>query len=51
MNDKRLINTRTGKLIDRKSTYRSHGGTKESHAILFFFRLESETQKRKKYQA
>jgi hypothetical protein len=35
-NDKEFINTRAGKLINRKSTYHLHGGTKESHASLFF---------------
>ena len=34
-NDKGDINTRAGKLINRKSTYHLHGGTKESHASLF----------------
>lgn len=45
---KGFINTRAGKLINRKSTYHLHGGTKESHASLFF---EIRTRNLKKYEA
>jgi len=41
-NDKGFINTRAGKLINRKSISHLHGGTKESHASLFF-EIEPET--------